>query len=236
MKLFFGVMLIVWLGASALAAPPAVPTYLVARAAKPITIDGKIDDAGWAPAKAVELVLNRDGSASPAKTTARLLYDDKFLYISFRAVDDNIFATMKHRDDHLWEEEVVEVFLQPDPLKKNYIELEVNPLDALVDIYLLDIRKPLHLESWNSEKIRWAIQVDGTVDGRPGDREWTCEIAFPFEDAVTAAHTPPRPGDRWRMNLYRVEQKPSYALIAWAPTRKDDFHIPSMFGELVFGR
>lgn len=234
MRSLFGASLVIMLLSAA--ATAAVPVYRVSRATQPITIDGKLDDTGWTRAKEVKLVLNRDGSASPAKTTARLLYDDKFLYVSFRAVDSNIFATMRKRDDHLWEEEVVEVFLQPDPAKKAYIELEVNPLNALVDIYLPDIRKPLPPASWNSEKIRWAIKVDGTVDGRPGDREWTCEIAFPFEDAATAAQTPPRPGDRWRMNLYRVERKPSYALIAWSPTRKDDFHIPSMFGELVFGR
>jgi hypothetical protein len=73
---------------------------------------------------------------------------------------------MKRRDEHLWEEEVVEVFLQADPNQPSYIELEVNPLGAMLDIYLLAVRKPLHYESWNSEKLRWAVQVDGTVDGK----------------------------------------------------------------------
>jgi hypothetical protein len=36
------------------------------------------------------------------------------------------------------------------------------------------------------------------------------------------------------MNLYRVETRPVPALIAWSPTLKDDFHLPAMFGELVF--
>jgi hypothetical protein len=55
-----------------------------------------------------------------------------------------------------------------------------------------------------------------------------------MEDIVTAPHIPPRSGDRWRMNLYRVEQKPQPALLAWSPTFKDDFHLPAMFGEIVF--
>ena len=211
-----------------------LPVYEVSRTVQPIKVDGKLDDAAWARAAAVNLVLNGDGSPSPAKTEAKVLYDDQFLYFSFRCADQNIWATMRRRDEHLWEEEVVEVFLQADPREKSYIELEVNPLGALLDIYLLDIRKPLRYESWNSEKIKWAVQVDGTVDGLDGDREWTCEIAFPLEDAVTAPHLPPRAGDRWRMNLYRVESRPKPALIAWSPTFKDDFHLPSMFGELVF--
>jgi hypothetical protein len=104
----------------------------------------------------------------------------------------------------------------------------------MLDIYLLDTRKPLHYESWNSEKLRWAVHVDGTIDGKDNDREWTCEIALPLEDVATAVHTPPQPGDRWRMNLYRVERKPEVAELAWSPTLQDDFHVLSRLGEIVF--
>jgi len=61
---------------------------------------------------------------------------------------------------------------------------------------------------WNSEKLRRAVEVDGAVDGKPGDRGWTCEIALPMEDVVPAPNIPPKPADRWRLNLYRVEKPP----------------------------
>ncbi len=163
-----------------------------------------------------------------------MLFDDRFLYFAFRCWDENIWATMKRRDQHLWEEEVVEVFLQADPTQPSYIELEVNPLGTMLDIFLLNIRKPLHYESWNSEKLQWAVQVDGTVDGKGGDKEWTCEIALPMEDIIPAPHIPPKPGDRWRLNLYRIERKPARAGLAWSPTLTNDFHVPKMFGEIVF--
>ena len=216
-------------------ATPRLPTYEVRRTATPIKVDGKLDDAAWTIAPTVgEFVNNSDGSQSQYKTEARVLYDDNFLYFSFRCADDNIWSTMKRRDEHLWEEEVVEVFLQADPGQPSYIELEVNPLGTMLDIYLLGARKPLHYESWNSEKLQWAVQVDGTVDGKGGDHGWTCEIALPMEDIVTAPHRPPQPGDRWRMNLYRGEQLPKPAALAWSPTLQDDFHIPKRFGEIVF--
>jgi hypothetical protein len=212
-----------------------VPVYAVSRTATPIKVDGNLDDAVWTRAEPFpNLRLNIDGSPAPYQTEVRALYDDTFLYFSFRSRDDNIWATLKTRDQHLWDEEVIEVFLQADPYQRNYIELEVNPLGTMLDIYLLDIRKPLHYESWNSQKIKWAVQVSGTVDGKSGDREWTCEIAVPLEDVVTAKNLPPKTGDRWRMNLYRVEQLPKPALLAWSPTYKDDFHLPEKFGELVF--
>ena len=214
---------------------PKVPAYEVSRTATPIKVDGKLDDAVWARAEPFpDLRLNIDGSPAPYKTEVRALYDNTFLYFSFRSHDDNIWATLKTRDQHLWNEEVVEVFLQADPDQRNYIELEVNPLGTMLDIYLLDIRKPLPYESWNSQKIKWAVQISGTVDGKSGDREWMCEIAVPLEDMATAKNLPPQAGDRWRMNLYRVEQLPKPALLAWSPTYKDDFHLPEKFGELVF--
>jgi len=209
--------------------------YEVLRSATPIKIDGKLDDSPWDKAGRIDdFVLNLNGAPGADKTEARVLYDDHLIYFSFRCVDDNIWATFKRRDQHLWDEEVVEVFLQADPRQSSYIELEVNPLGTMLDIYLLDIRKPLHYESWNSEGLKWAVQVAGTVDGKNGDQEWTCELALPMEDIVTAPHLPPRAGDRWRMNLYRVEQKPQPASLSWSPTFKEDFHVPAMFGEIVF--
>jgi len=211
-----------------------LPVYEVSRTATAVKVDGKLDDVVWTKAARFRDFVKLDGSPSASKTEARALYDDNFLYFSFRCPDKNIWATLKRRDEHLWEEEVVEVFLQADPQQSSYIELEVNPLGTMLDIYLLDIRKPLNYESWNSRKLKWGVQVFGTVDGKDGDREWTCEIALPMEDIVTAKNLPPRAGDRWRLNLYRVEQRPTPALLAWSPTFKEDFHIPTMFGELVF--
>ena len=212
-----------------------LPVYQVHRATSSIRVDGRLDDSSWARAPVIRnFVNNSDGSESSYKTEARLLYDENFIYFAFRAVDDNIWSTMRRRDQHLWEEEVVEVFLQADPNQPSYIELEVNPLGTMLDIYLLGPRKPIHYESWNSEKLRWGVHVDGTVDGKAGDREWTCEMALPMEDIVTAPHRPPMPGDRWRMNLYRAESRPKTAGLAWSPTLQDDFHIPRRFGEIVF--
>ena len=222
-------------GLGVLAQDSRLPVYEVARVDQPIQIDGRLDEKAWKEAKPVgDFVNNRDGTPSNIKTEARILYSDKFIFFAFRAVDSNIWSTFKRRDEHLWLEEVVEVFLQASAQPPNYIELEVNPLGTMLDIYLLDTRKPIPYESWNSKGLKWAVQVDGSVDGRDGDREWTCEIALPFVDVVTAPNNPPKPGDRWRMNLFRVERKPAVAEVAWSPTLQDDFHVLPRLGELVF--
>jgi len=212
-----------------------VPSYQVLKTSVPIVVDGLLEDPSWLRAKAVGAFVNSpDGAPSDLKTEAKILYDESYIYFAFRVWDENIWATYQDRDEHLWTEEVVEVFIQANAEEPSYIELEVNPLGTMLDIYLLDIRKPLPYKSWNSVKLKWAIDVKGTVDGKPGDTEWTCEMALPLEDVVTAPSIPPNPGDQWRVNLYRVESKPEEAGLAWSPTMRRDFHVPSMFGRIVF--
>lgn len=211
------------------------PVYEVYRTSSPINIDGVINEQVWTLAQPVGAFLNsRDGTESSLGTEGKILYDDKFLYFAFTLEDSDIWSTFRNRDDHLWLEEVIEVYLVPDPKNSNYIELEVNPLGAMIDIYLLDIRKPLPYKSWNSSELEWAVSVDGTVDEEPGDKGWQCEIKFPLADAVTAPNIPPKPGDTWGMNLYRIDKKPERAGLAWSPIMKGDYHTPSMFGSLVF--
>lgn len=221
-------------GPSARPEKQGLPSYEVARAGTPILIDGRIDEAAWVKAAPIELVRNLDGAPAPQRTEAKILYDDSHIFFAFRAEDENVWSTRMRRDAHLWEEEVVEVFIQADARHPSYIELEVNPLGALLDIFLIDVRRPLPYQSWNSHGLRWAVRVDGTVDGKPGDREWTCEIALRHRDVVTAPHLPPKPGDRWRLNLYRIDRKPAEVEVAWSPTFKHDFHVPARFGEIVF--
>ncbi len=210
------------------------PTYEVFRSGEPIQVDGRLEEAVWNAAPTFPFFDNRSGTPAASGTEARAVYDDRFLYFAFRIEDGNLWATLEARDQHLWTEEAVEVFLQADPTHPSYIELEVNPLGAMLDIFLIDVRKPLPYASWNSRDLQWAVRVDGTVDGEGGDRGWSCEIALPLEDVVTAPHHPPRDGDRWRANLYRIERKPAEGFVAWSPTLVPDFHRPDRFGVLVF--
>jgi hypothetical protein len=58
-------------------------------------------------------------------------------------------------------------------------------------------------------------------------------MALPLEDVVTAPNIPPKPGDRWHINFYRVEKLPERAGLAWSPTGRD-YHRTERFGEIVF--
>src|ERR1051325_5802563 len=105
------------------ASAQSLPVYEVARVTSEINVDGKLNEKAWADAKPAGAFLNnRDGSRSELETEAHILYDQRFIYFAFRVVDQNVWATMKRRDEHLWLEEVVEVILEGNPALPNYIE------------------------------------------------------------------------------------------------------------------
>ena len=218
-------------------APPGtdISHYTVMRTLGPIKVDGVFDEPSWRAAKSTGAFRANDGSETPtSRVEAKMLWDDSNLYFAFECDDTDLAATMTKRDEHLWQEEVVEVFIDPDGDGKNYIELEVNPLGAFLDLFVLTPVVPIPYESYNIPA-KWAVKVDGTVQNSSDqDRGWSVELAVPLKEAVTAPNRPPKDGDRWRLNLYRIERKPKDQLIAWSPTLKPSFHTPSRFGEVTF--
>lgn len=216
---------------------PERDMYMCHRAATPIVIDGILDDPAWFQAVAVSLVQAASGHAPRQATTARLLWDDNYLYIGFHCEDTRIFASMRERGMHLWEEEVVEVFLDDDNDDYSYAEFEVNPLNTILELYIMkrgDVWKQLW--DWQSPNMRTAVMVDGDpTDPDSTDRSWTVEIALPWEDFCTAPHLPPQVGDLWRMNLYRIDRSSDgdeYS--AWSAPGRNAFHTPERFGWLQF--
>ena len=119
-----------------------LPTYEVHRADGPITIDGHLDEAAWKKAGCHHALrqsshgMNRLGAKQ--KTTARLLWDDTFLYASYACEDTDIVANYRHRDDPTYKDHTVELFINPDPSRKNYIGLEINAAAVLADYVVID--------------------------------------------------------------------------------------------------
>ena len=214
----------------------APPEYRVVRTSDDIHLEGNPNDPAWETAAvAGPFRITGDGAAAPLATEVRMLYDDDSLYVLFRCEDPEPWATKENWDENLWEEEVVEVFLQPDPKVPAYAEFEVNPLGAVMDTWCPKPGGPVPFDTWNLEGLRAAPRKSGKNEK---DKGWTCEIGIPWK-GLNGKGSPdgaaPKPGDRWRIGLYRVEAKPMPMLLAWSPTMGPSFHVPEKFGVLVFG-
>lgn len=213
------------------------PEYTCFRAAQPLVIDGRLNDPSWQGAPAVELRLADTGGQPRQRTIARMLWDDDYLYVAFYCEDTDIWGITTERDKDIYNQEVVEVFVDDDRDDYSYIEIEVSPLNAVLDLLMLnrgDYRRGLW--DWDSDGLRTAVVVDGdpTRRGTP-DHSWTVEMAIPMRDFMTAPNLPPRPGDVWHVNLYRIDRAAwGDEYTAWSPPGRINYHTPSRFGRLLF--
>src|SRR6185295_19871768 len=74
---------------------------------------------------------------APYETRFRALWTDEGLFLRYDVDDPKPWHTMTRRDEHLWEEEVVEVFLDVDRSGKDYAEFEISPANVLCDVRMV---------------------------------------------------------------------------------------------------
>lgn len=184
------------------------------------------------PAAAERLALSRasDGAPPRLETECAVYRDGRNLYVIFLAVDDEIVATHRDHDAPLYEEDVFEVFLAPES-PTTYYEIEVNPLGTTFDARIVSPdgeRKTMNVDvSWECAGLWAAIQRT--------DRRTDAIVVIPF---AALDREPPRAGETWRVNLYRIDRSAAHGdeYSAWSPTERTppDFHVPAKFGTLRF--
>jgi Carbohydrate family 9 binding domain-like len=219
---------------------PPLPTYRAERAVGPVTVDGRLEEPAWSRAAPVRLVEALTGGTPKYRTEARLLWDEGALYLAFSCEDDEVWVSPGRKDDGaIYEDEVVEFFLDPSGAGRGYVEIEVSPANVLFDARFASWRADLDWARTWSSGARTAVRVDGglTTGGAvPAPaRGWTVEMALPW--ASLGLH--PSGGERWRMNLYRLETHNRRHLAegaAFSPPLRGDFHALDRFGWLELVR
>jgi hypothetical protein len=150
---------------------------------------------------------------------------------------------MTRRDEHLWEEEVVESFLDLDRSGRDYAELEISPGNVVCDVRMIEPRPWNGDFGWNIEGLETNVVVQKKAGKTTG---WTALAFLPwnaFRSLPSSKNItlPPKGADRWRFNLFRVKrpggrQAPKEGAIeaAWSKPPGDTFHAPEAFRDLVF--
>ncbi len=224
--------------AAALAAGEA--SYTVARApAERAALLGSSEE-GWSKAPRI--------AWGPEKyeTAFRALWDETGLYVRFDARDPDPWSTMTRRDEHLWEEEVVEIFLDLDRSGKDYAEVEVSPANVICDVRMVSPSPNKESDlTWNLEGLESRVHLRRDAQGKTTG--WTAVAFFPWNGfrslpSARATRLPPQPGDRWRFNVFRIERphgksdpEKDGVFAAWSPTGQPSFHVPAAFRDFVYG-
>jgi hypothetical protein len=193
--------------------PFAPRRYVCYRVASPPSIDGKLDEAAWRAAPWTDSFIDIEGDSRPRprfRTRAKMLWDDSYFYLALDMEEPDLWGTLTDHDAIIYNDNDVEVFIDPDGHTHNYYELEVNPLGTVFDLMLVqpyrDGGPPII--AWDVAGLKMGIDNRGTLN-RPGDQDegWTAEMAFPWRILREAApgKRPPKAGEQWRVNFSRVE-------------------------------
>jgi hypothetical protein len=238
--------------------PQGYVAYQVAN--KPV-IDGLLDDAQWMAANWSEAFQDIRGGDFPAPdqlTQMKMLWDKDFLYIGVKLNEDHIWATYTEREAIIFQENDIEIFIDPDGDTHNYYEIEINALGTLWDLLMT---KPYKnggrpINGWNINDFEYAIHLDGTInDPLDTDYFWSIEMAIPWKSLSQSGPNfkPPLDGEQWRINFSRVQWQiepaaKGYAKMinpetgkrfpednwVWSPVGVVNMHLPERWGYVQF--
>lgn len=199
-----------WLIFACLAAGTAPPLETIAcpKLAAPIVIDGVVDEA-WAavPPNASFRIWGSPEEEPTYKTTVRIAFDDDYLYFLFDCADSDIYCLYESRDAYLWESDVVELFLVPDPGKPLYYEFQVAPNGALFDARFVS-RGGGDFRRW----AQWDAPMEAAVDARGTLNDWTdtddgytVECRIPWSAFADATGGTAPAGETWAVAAARAD-------------------------------
>jgi hypothetical protein len=198
----------------------------------PPVLDGKLDDACWKSAEvATDFRLIFDARKNPLhRTEIRMCYDAQYLYFFYLLHDDKIDKLQVGMPDDARDvvkvnEDVVELFLDPQRSKQAYYQFMTTPLGARFDLRVTPEKKR-EVGTYTPEWI---------VAPHIGEKSWAVEIRIPFSELVfdNSFIGTPVPGEEWGVNFCRDQgYRKEWAL--WSPHKQKSFHRPNQFGVAVF--
>jgi len=218
--------------------PPDAVYRVGMTSARPVTLLPGHDRA-WTSAQRI--------TWGPARyrTCFRAVWNHEGLAIRFDACDDRPWHTMTRLDDPIWEEEVVEIFLDPACLGRHYAEVEISPVNVVTDLHILEPHPHLSGDrSWNWTGLESTV-VPGSCEGMAAG-SWAALAWLPWSGLKSMApevspRVPPSPGDVWHFNVFRIkrphgpaepERDAIYA--AWSTPEGPSFHEPAAFRGMEF--
>jgi len=212
------------------------PEYVMPRssAGREALLDA--DEDAWAPAPVLAW------GAPRFRTRFRALWTAEALAVRFDVEDHAPWHTRVRRDDCLWEEEVVEIFLDPLGRGSDYVELEISPANVVCDLHIASLAPDRDV------RLHWDfVTLESRVHRATRTDDWTATAWLPYTDFLSvcpevAQAMPPAIADIWRFNVFRIkrphgpaepERDAIYA--AWSVPDGPSFHAPEAFRPLIFG-
>lgn len=190
---------------------PEPGSYRVPFAETTPVIDGVLEKEAWDKAFTYENIysFNQTEAGGP-ETTWRIMWDEKYLYFAFECADTDVVAPDRERDDHVYQDDCVEMFILPNPRFRTYWELVIAPNGSIFDA--IHCKKLNQLGSAGDaaadmQGLKNAQRIDGTLNqSEDEDTGYTVEIAVPFAELPGFTRCAPEAGDKLHFMLARLDK------------------------------
>jgi len=195
--------------------------------------DGDPSKLCWKKAESTEFDTSASGKSHFPEISTRVasVWTDTHIYFLFSCRYDslNVYQGEDPKVERwqLWERDVAEVFLNPQPERVNhYYEFEEAPNNQWIDLEIDKTKNAFNDVTWNSG-FDHAAHIDTT------NHVWTAEMRIPVSSMnVRVMH----PGAEWRANFFRAAGEGGddrRKFLAWSIIPEGNtFHVPTRFGIL----
>jgi len=175
--------------------------------------NGILAKVDWSDAHALTRWRSLTGAPTPRKLEARLINDDRYLYIRLEERIDPRRLVMFRRHNPIWTEDDWELFFAKQPATP-YRQMGINARGVHLDLAYGETPG-----IWKSNAI---VASNTRLPGR-----WEVQIALPLARLVRGGA---RPGQKIYLNIIR--STPGQAALGWIPTF-GGYHEPSRLGAVL---
>ena len=209
---------------AALAQPGAsIKTLAAMRTTQPVAIDGRLDEAAWIQAAAIEpadlhQILPVEYSEPTQWTRFLVLYDDEALYLAADMRDDQpelmTAKVLRQGGNNSWLDDQFNIFLDPFNDKRNGYRFQVNPHGVRQEGLFK-----------GADQVQWQWSGIWQAAATQGDDGWVAETRIPFKTISFNPET-----DVWGLNLNRRVARNNETM-GWVSRNRTQ--SPAVSGELT---
>lgn len=208
-----------------------------------IVLDGVADEKDWQTAALFSFAPYDGRSTVTRATTARMLWDDEALYLSFDVEDPDPFTLFTKRDDPIYDSEATEIFIDADGDMDEYVELQSASDDLHFDAAFKGGARRNMNKAWDAPY---------ETKTKRSEKGYVSEWRIPVASLRDIPAGEPMVGAQWKINLFRLERVRTstdplapgtgvtdvkiakHEASAWSPPLSGDFHTLERFGTITF--
>lgn len=202
--------------------PEKLKPARVTRFEKPPAIDGLLDEEAWKQATVFRdfYQIQPGDNIPPSQAMEALIgYDDKFLYIAFRAFDEpgKVRATVAKRDD-VFDDDNVQILLDTYNDKRKAYMFVFNPLGVQADAVLTE-----------GEGEDYSVDILMESKGVITEKGYSVEVAIPFKSLRYEAGK----DKLWGVHFFRRIKRYNNELNSWMPIARDKSSLLNQAGHIT---